>query len=79
MTALMPENCWSKNRITPIRAPRKLSSSDRLTLEEWVLAASGLPPAGCCGDRVKEGGGLVVQAVVAESQLLVAWQLPSGC
>ena len=55
------------------------SRFQNMTLEEWVLAASGLPPAGCCGDRVKEGGGLVVQAVVAESQLLVAWQLPSGC
>ena len=37
-----------------MRAPRKLSSSDRLTLEEWVLAASGLPPAGCRGDRVNK-------------------------
>ena len=54
MTALMPENCWSRNRITPMRAPRKLSSSDRLTLDEWELAASGLPPAGCSGDRVNK-------------------------
>ena len=58
-----------------MRAPRKLSSSDRLTLEEWALAASGLPPAGFVLTGSKSEGCLVVQGVVAESQLPVAWQL----